>query len=79
MTELKNAVVRFVSIPGLGPMVVTIDRSGVSMRRPKERGTSAFHLPWFSVHGQAARLRVKQDQLERAKKRADRRTLRGGR
>jgi len=53
-------------------MVVTIDRSGVTMRRPKERRTSAFHLPWFSVHGQAVRLQVKQEQLDRAKKRSER-------
>jgi hypothetical protein len=61
MTELKREVVRIVTIPGLGAMVVTIDRSGVSMRRAKERRTTAFHLPWFPVHGQAARLRVRQE------------------
>jgi hypothetical protein len=76
MIELKKTVKRLVDVPGLGRMVVLIHRGGVAMRRPGERDSSAYELPWFNLHWQAARLRARETLREREMKRAARRAAR---
>lgn len=73
-TSLSKRVERLVHVHGLGLMIVAIDNAGVSMRRPRERRKNAYELPWFNVHGQAARLRAAELKLDRARRRAARRS-----